>query len=177
MSILAHMANEDKLSSLGNLKDTLAKLVQAPDEEVAPALRMAYACPLDDPPKRWKMDIPVIVDLKVKGREHGLWDMFLSKRQHSKHGVDMTNLEYAVMVEMMGRGGQSASEVHNRSAFDTGNMEAFARYASPEQERWLVLRRDTPCVPNDGAFRPKVASSDLSIRQEGNEIDNNGHEW
>ena len=64
-------------------------------EEVVPALRIAHAqLPADE--RRWKTVIPVIADLKVKARQLGLWNLFLSKRHYPKHGVDLTNLEVSV---------------------------------------------------------------------------------
>ncbi|KAI0699413.1 acyl-CoA dehydrogenase NM domain-like protein [Cytidiella melzeri] len=172
---------EDKFSPFA--KDTLAKLVKFQTEEVTPALRVAYASLPDDPVQRWKTVLPVIADLKVKARKVGLWNLFLSKRHYPKHGVDLTNLEYAAMAEVMGRGGQFASEVHNCSAPDTGNMEVFARYASPEQQdKWLVPLLNGEIRSAFAMTERFVASSDAtniktSIRQEGNEIVINGHKW
>ncbi|KAI0347321.1 acyl-CoA dehydrogenase NM domain-like protein [Trametopsis cervina] len=171
---------EDKFSPFA--KDTLAKLVKFQTEEVAPALRVAEAF-LPEDPSRWKTVIPIIADLKVKARKLGLWNLFLSKKHYPKHGVDLTNLEYAVMAEVMGHGGQFASEVHNCSAPDTGNMEVLARYASPEQqEKWLKPLLNGEIRSAFAMTERFVASSDAtnirtSIRQEGDEIVINGHKW
>lgn len=64
----------------------------------------------------------VIEDLKRKAKAQGLWNLFLSKRAYPKHGTDLTNLEYGVMAEIMGRGHHLTSEAMNCSAPDTGNM-------------------------------------------------------
>src|SRR3546814_12703134 len=49
-------------------------------------------------------------------------------------GPGLTNLEYALCAEEMGRIG-FASEVFNCSAPDTGNMEVFHRYGTRSEER------------------------------------------
>ncbi|THH33710.1 hypothetical protein EUX98_g392 [Antrodiella citrinella] len=172
---------EDKFSPYG--KETLAKLVKFIKEEVLPAERIAHAQIPTDPEARWKVIVPAIEDLKAKAKKLGLWNLFLSQRHYPKHGVPLTNLEYAVMAEVLGRGGHMASEAVNCAAPDTGNMEVLARYGSPEQQKkWLepLLRGETR-----SAFAMTerfVSSSDAtnirtSIRQEGNEIVINGHKW
>lgn len=65
---------------------------------------------------------PVIEELKAKAKSLGLWNLFLSKKHYPDVGSPLTNLEYAVMAEVTGRGGHFASEALNCSAPDTGNM-------------------------------------------------------
>lgn len=172
---------EDKFSPYA--KDTLAKLVHFMNDEVLPAIRVAHAQIPSDPEKRWKTVIPVVQDLKVKARKLGLWNLFLSKQHYPKHGVPLSNLEYAVMAEVLGRGGHIASEAVNCSAPDTGNMEVLARYGSLEQqEKWLVPLLNGETRSAFAMTERFVASSDAtnirtSIRQEGNEIVINGHKW
>lgn len=61
-------------------------------------------------------------ELKVKARKLGLWNLFLSKEHYPDVGVPLTNLEYAVMAEVMGHAPRVAPESCNCSAPDTGNM-------------------------------------------------------
>lgn len=61
-------------------------------------------------------------DLKKKAKSLGLWNLFLSKEHYPDVGVPLTNLEYAVMAEIMGRAPRVAPEACNCSAPDTGNM-------------------------------------------------------
>jgi acyl-CoA dehydrogenase len=74
-----------------------------------------------DPDKRWKT-VPVIVEhLKEEARKRGLWNLWLS--DHAG-GAGFSNLEYALMCEVLGRSLLSR-EALNCSAPDTGNMEVW----------------------------------------------------
>ena len=97
-------------------------------------------------------------------------------------GTQLTNLEYALCAEEMGKIGW-ASEVFNCSAPDTGNMEVFHRYGTREQkEQWL-----RPLMNGDirSAFlmtEPAVASSDAtnietSMVRDGDHYVINGRKW
>ncbi|KZP24670.1 acyl-CoA dehydrogenase NM domain-like protein [Athelia psychrophila] len=172
---------EDKFSPFA--KETLAKLIEFQQNEVIPAQALAHAQIPTDPSKRWKVVIPVVEELKVKARKLGLWNLFLSKTHYPEHGVPLTNLEYAVMAEVLGRGGHIASEIVNCSAPDTGNMEVLARYGSPEQQKkWLLPLLDGKIRSAFAMTERFVASSDAtniktSIVREGNDIVINGHKW
>jgi acyl-CoA dehydrogenase len=128
---------------------------------------------------RWTAP-PVLQALKAKAREQGLWNLFMPGYEHGGQGL--SNAEYAPLAEIMGRVFWAA-EVFNCSAPDTGNMEVFARYATPEQqEQWL-----TPLLAGEirSAYlmtEPDVGSSDatnveLSIRPEGDSYVINGRKW
>jgi len=134
---------------------------------------------------RWQV-VPILEELKAKAKAEGLWNMFLPPNE--KHdtpefrGAGLTNLEYAVCAEQMGRVG-FGSEVFNCSAPDTGNMEVLHRYGSQAQnERWL---RPLMAGEMRSAFlmtEPAVASSDAtnietSIRRDGDHYVINGRKW
>ncbi|WP_338467720.1 acyl-CoA dehydrogenase family protein [Novosphingobium sp. ZN18A2] len=139
--------------------------------------------------ERWKI-IPVIEEEKARAKAQGIWNLFMPPQSGRPHvddsfefeGPGLTNLEYALCAEEMGRSGW-ASEVFNCSAPDTGNMEVLHRYGTLEQkERWL-----RPLMNGDirSAFlmtEPAVASSDAtniecSITRDGDEYVINGRKW
>ena len=129
--------------------------------------------------ERWKAP-PILEALKAKARAQGLWNLFMPGHDHGGQGL--SNADYAPLAETMGRV-LWAAEVFNCSAPDTGNMEVFARYATPEQQaRWL-----TPLLAGEirSAYlmtEPDVASSDatnveLSIVADGDSYVINGRKW
>ncbi|WP_312127301.1 acyl-CoA dehydrogenase family protein [Brevundimonas sp.] len=139
--------------------------------------------------ERWKV-IPVIEELKTVARAEGLWNLFMPPNSNNApiedtfqfEGPRLTNLEYALCAEEMGRAGW-ASEVFNCSAPDTGNMEVLHRYGTlAQKEQWLA-----PLMRGEirSAFlmtEPDVASSDAtnirtSIVRDGDHYVINGRKW
>ncbi|KDR83361.1 hypothetical protein GALMADRAFT_235456 [Galerina marginata CBS 339.88] len=172
---------EDKFTPYG--KETLAKVIKFLEDEILPAVKVAHAQLPDDPIKRWQTIIPIIAELKEKAKKQGLWNLFLSKAHYPEFGVPLSNLEYAVVAEVLAHAGHIGPEVMNCSAPDTGNMEVLARYGSPEQQKkWLVPLLNGEIRSAFAMTEKNVASSDAknirtSIRQEGNEIVISGHKW
>ena len=130
---------------------------------------------------RWKV-IQVVEDLKRKARAEGLWNLFMPPSSHEDdefRGAGLSNLEYAMLAEEMGRV-YWASEVFNCSAPDTGNMEALIRYGSREQKRaWLRPLMDGEIRSTFLMTEPAVASSDAtnietSIKRDGEQYVING---
>jgi acyl-CoA dehydrogenase len=138
---------------------------------------------------RWKV-LNVVEEEKARAKAAGIWNLFMPPSagrvpvddSFEFEGPGLSNLEYALCAEEMGRVGWG-SEVFNCSAPDTGNMEVFHRYGTREQkDRWLK-----PLMHGEirSAFlmtEPAVASSDATnietaIRREGDEYVINGTKW
>ncbi len=157
-------------------KDIRSRLLAFMDAHIYPseALFRAQIAEGD----RWQ-PVPVIEELKPKARAQGLWNLFLPE---SELGAGLTNVEYAMLCEIMGRS-PLAPEVFNCSAPDTGNMEVLVRYGTKaQQERWLKPLLAGEIRSGFAMTEPSVASSDAtniqcSIRRDGNEYVINGTKW
>jgi acyl-CoA dehydrogenase len=118
---------------------------------------------------RWQ-PVEVIEELKPKAKAAGLWNLFMPPGHALQHvdesfefeGTQLTNLEYALCAEEMGRVPWS-SEVFNCSAPDTGNMEVLHRYGTREQkEEWLRPLMNGEIRSAFLMTEPGVASSDAT---------------
>jgi acyl-CoA dehydrogenase len=140
--------------------------------------------------RRWT-PLQTIEKLKPKARDAGLWNLFLppsaegqaaAARGESEYGFGLSNQDYAPLAEIMG-GVPWSSEVFNCSAPDTGNMEVFARYATPElKKRWLEPLLAGEIRSAFAMTEPAVASSDATniqadIRRDGSRYVINGRKW
>ncbi len=131
--------------------------------------------------------MPVVEELKAKAKAEGLWNMFMPP--HSEpvttarvRGAGLTNLEYALCAEVMGRVG-FASEVFNCSAPDTGNMEVLQRYGTRRAEGEVAAaadeRRDPLGLPDDRAGGRLVRRHQHRdpIERDGDDYVINGRKW
>ena len=139
--------------------------------------------------ERWKV-IPVVEEMKAKAKAAGLWNFFMPPHSGQSHvddtfdfeGTQLTNLEYALCAEEMGKSGW-ASEVFNCSAPDTGNMEVLHRYGTLEQkEKWLRPLMNGEIRSVFFMTEPAVASSDATnietrIERDGDHYVINGRKW
>jgi len=138
---------------------------------------------------RWQ-PVEVIEELKPKAKAAGLWNLFMPPAPALPHvddsfafeGTQLTNLEYALCAEEMGRILWSA-EVFNCSAPDTGNMEVLHRYGTRAQkDEWLRPLMNGEIRSAFLMTEPAVASSDATniecrIERQGGDYVINGRKW
>ena len=139
--------------------------------------------------ERWKI-LPVVEEEKARAKAAGIWNLFMPPSagrvpvddSFEFDGPGLSNLEYALCAEQMGRIGWG-SEVFNCSAPDTGNMEVFHRYGTRAQkDRWLKPLMEGEIRSAFLMTEPAVASSDAtnietSIRRDGEDYVINGTKW
>jgi len=157
------------------------KLLAFMDEYIYPNEK-TYAEQLHTAQNRFAA-LPLMDELKEKARAAGLWNLFVPEdhKEYCEHG-GLSFFDYAPLCEIMGRVIWSP-EVFNSNAPDTGNMEVFMNFATPEQkERWLKPLLAGEIRSSYAMTEPQVASSDatniqLEIKKEGDEWVLNGRKW
>ena len=159
------------------------------DEHIVPAIPVHQSQFEGFGADRWQV-IPAVEELKAKAKAAGLWNMFMPPHSGQTHvddtfefeGVQLSNLDYATVAELMGRVG-FASEVFNCSAPDTGNMEVLMRYGTLQQkERWLRPLMNGEIRSAFLMTEPAVARSDATnietrIERDGDHYVINGRKW
>ena len=131
-------------------------------------------------------DTPAVMEeLKADARSRGLWNLFLPREHHERHGygAGLTNLQYAPLAELTGRSPLIAPEAVNSSAPDTGNMELLSLFGTERQRaEWLdpLLAGEIRSVFS--MTEPAVASSDATniataVRRDGDDYVIQGRKW
>jgi acyl-CoA dehydrogenase len=140
--------------------------LRALDEEVRPGAGVVYP--------------GVVLELRERAKADGLWNLFLPD---DRFGPGLTNWEYGVLCEEMGRSPAIAPMAFNCAAPDTGNMEILAEHGTAEQqERWLNPLLDGETRSCFSMTEPDVSGSDPTTLQtqavlDGDEWVINGHKW
>ena len=87
-----------------------AEALRALDEEVTVDSGRAYP--------------EILVEIRERAKAEGLWNLFMPDEEH---GAGLTNWEYGVLCEEMGRSPAIAPMAFNCSAPDTGNTRDHRR--------------------------------------------------
>ena len=170
-----------------------AEALRALDEEVTVDSGRAYP--------------ELLVEIRERARDAGLWNLFMaesmpvgssasrpgptgsgagssaSRPGPTGYGVGLTNWEYGVLCEEMGRSPAIAPMAFNCAAPDTGNIEILAEHGTDEQrERWLEPLLAGEIRSCFAMTEPEVAGSDprtlrATARLEGGEWVIDGHKW
>jgi len=118
--------------------------------------------------------------VREKAKADGLWNLFMPDE---RFGPGLTNWEYGLLCEEMGRSPMAAPMAFNCSAPDTGNMEILAEHGTPEQrERWLEPLLEGRIRSCFSMTEPEVSGSDPTLLQakatlDGDEWVVEGHKW
>lgn len=121
----------------------------------------------------------ILEGLKAEARKRGLWNFW---KTHGEGSYGLSTVEYAYLAEEMGRS-PLAPEVFNCNAPDTGNMEVFEKYGTPQQQaQWLEPLMEGRIRSAYLMTEPDVASSDattmrLSAVRDGDDYVLNGEKW
>jgi alkylation response protein AidB-like acyl-CoA dehydrogenase len=122
----------------------------------------------------------ILLDVRARAREKGLWNLFMPDE---RYGAGLSNAEYGVLCEEMGRSPAIAPMAFNCSAPDTGNMEILAEHGTEEQrQRWLDPLLEGEIRSCFSMTEPEVSGSDpTTLRTEAVLEDGewviNGHKW
>ncbi len=149
------------------------------DEQVYPVESEALRA-LDDEVKPGVPYPRILVEIREKARAEGLWNMFMPDE---RYGPGLTNWEYGLLCEEMGRSPAIAGMAFNCAAPDTGNMEILAEHGTDEQkERWLQPLLDGEIRSCFSMTEPDVSGSDPTTLQTRAELVDgewviNGHKW
>ena len=76
-----------------------------------------------------------LIAVREKAKAEGLWNLFLPD---DEHGAGLSNMDYGILCEEMGRSPAVAPMAFNCAAPDTGNMEILHDHGTDEQKKqWL----------------------------------------
>ncbi|MDQ2622292.1 MAG: acyl-CoA dehydrogenase family protein [Actinomycetota bacterium] len=121
-----------------------------------------------------------LVEIRELAKSDGLWNLFLPDETD---GAGLSNAEYAILCEEMGRSPILAPMAFNCAAPDTGNMEILHEHGSEEQKReWLEPLLEGRIRSCFAMTEPETSGSDptglaASAVLDGDEWVLNGLKW
>ena len=160
--------------------EELLERVRAFQAEHVYPVEMEALAALDDEVRPGVAYPEILVEIRERAKAEGLWNLFLPD---DEHGAGLTNWEYGVLCEEMGRSPAVAPMAFNCAAPDTGNMEILHDHGTPEQqERWLQPLLEGQIRSCFSMTEPDVSGSDPTTLQTRAELDGdewviNGHKW
>src|SRR6185312_3632755 len=114
-----------------------------------------------------------LVAVREEARADGLWNLFMPDE---RFGPGLSNWEYGLLCEEMGRSPVAAAMAFNCAAPDTGNMEILAEHGTAEQqERWLEPLLEGRIRSCFSMTEPEVSGSDPTLLRGRAVLD--GDEW
>ena len=120
----------------------------------------------------------ILVEIRERAKSEGLWNLFMPDE---RYGAGLSNAEYGVLCEVMGRSPAVAPMAFNCSAPDTGNMEILAEHGTDEQRRWLEPLLEGEIRSCFSMTEPEVSGSNDDAADprelEDGEVMINGHKW
>jgi acyl-CoA dehydrogenase len=122
----------------------------------------------------------ILVEIRERAKAEGLWNLFMPD---AEHGAGLSNWEYGVLCEEMGRSPAIAPMAFNCAAPDTGNMEILAEHGTAEQkQQWLQPLLEGEIRSCFSMTEPEVSGSDPRTLQARAELDGDewvidGHKW
>ena len=122
----------------------------------------------------------LVVEIRDRAKAEGLWNLFMPDE---RYGAGLSNAEYGLLCEEMGRSPGLAPMAFNCSAPDTGNMEILAEHGTDGQrERWLSPLLEGEIRSCFSMTEPEVSGSDpTTLRtaavREGDDWVIDGHKW
>ena len=123
---------------------------------------------------------PLLAELRERASSLGLWNLFLPSEQD---GAGLSNWEYGLLCEEMGRSPALAPIAFNCAPPDTGNIEILLEHGTGEhRRRWLQPLLDGEIRSCFSMTEPEVAGSDPTTLATRAELDDdrwviNGHKW
>jgi acyl-CoA dehydrogenase len=161
------------------LDDLLGRVRSFMDERVYPVEAEAMVA-LDEEVKPGVAYPEIITGIREQAKAEGLWNMFMPGEEH---GTGLTNWEYGLLCEEMGRSPVVAPMAFNCAAPDTGNTEILAEHGTDQQKAtWLEPLLDGKIRSCFSMTEPEVAGSDPTLLQTRAELIDgewviNGHKW
>src|SRR3954467_11345907 len=115
----------------------------------------------------------ILADLREKAKAEGLWNLFLA----DEHGAGLTNWEYGMLCEVMGRS-MISPFAFNCSAPDTGNIEILIDHGTDEQKaQWLEPLLEGTIRSCFSMTEPATSGSDPTGLAGRAELDESTGEW